>query len=147
MLRLSATNLLRASLAGLGATFAMTWWGLRLRQFGLARLDPGGMLARRIGHGRAGGDLAHYGTGVLLALAYARWLEPLRGGPRVFKGLLYGVITTLLADGLVTPFLDPRLGPFFRSTPHPNLLRLSSLAVHLIYGLTLGLVYLPKDAQ
>ena len=147
MFGLNPLQFLRAILSGFFATFVMTIAGYWQLGLGLPRVDAGGVLAQNARRSELWGSYAHYMNGIILALGYARWLEPLLPGPAALKGLSYGVATSLLADGLVMPLIDPRVGPFFAKTPRPARLRTASLLVHLAYGLALGVFYAERSAR
>jgi uncharacterized membrane protein YagU involved in acid resistance len=147
MLGLSLIQYLRAALAGFFATFVMTVAGYWQQGVGLPRVDAAEVLSQNARRSKLWGSYAHYMHGIILALGYARWFEPMLRGPAMLKGALYGLATTLLADGLIMPLIDPRVGPFFSRTPRPTRLRAASLLVHLAYGLALGTFYADRNSN
>ena len=91
-------------------------------------------------YGLLAGNLAHYANGVVLALAFVAFLQARIPGGWAVQGLVYAVLTTTLAAGVVVP-IAAGAGVFFANTPAPALMTLSSFVAHLGYAvpLTLGL--------
>jgi len=78
-------------------------------------------------------------VGWVLALAYARWVEPATGGPGWLKGARFAAIPWFLSLVLFLPLVG---GGFFGvelgAGPLPVL---GNLVLHLVYGAILGAVY------
>lgn len=147
MFGLTWGNFFRAAVAGFAATFVMEMVGFWQPGFKLARVDGAKMLADSARRHWVYGEFAHYMTGIALAVTYARWFERRVHGPGFFKGLCFGILNGLAADGLVTPVIDQRLGPFFLNTPRPYRLGLASMLDHVVFGITLGLGYESPKGQ
>lgn len=131
---------IRATIAGLIATFVMTLTGFWIDGIGLPQMDVGAMLAESSDHGWTWGNLAHFVNGVLLALIYVQWIRPNLPGNWIVKGIVYGILTTLAAAIVVAP-LAAGVGIFFSKTPMPVAMTIASTIVHLAYGLALALSY------
>jgi len=78
-------------------------------------------------------------VGLLLAVAYARWLEPALSGPGWRTGMLFALLPWLLSLAIFLPLVG---GGFFGvglgAGPLPIL---GNLVLHLVYGAILGGVY------
>lgn len=146
---MSGSNFLRAVTAGFIATFAMTMMGFWQAGIGLPKFDVGALLAANMGHEYGWGQAAHFIDGMLLALIYARWLYGMLPGPALVKGIVYGIIATIAAQVVVVPLVTAPLaepaGFFFARTPMPGMMMLGSLIIHLAYGITLGILYIPAE--
>ena len=73
-------------------------------------------------------------------------------GGNILKGLLYGVIMTIISAGLLVPYAyvpNSGYGLFLFDGPDGWKLPFAILVWHLIYGLFLGMLYQPTrvDAQ
>lgn len=144
-----------ALLIGGGATLFMDLWAaLQKRLFGVSPANYP-LVGRWIGHLSRGrfsheniaaappirgeialGWLAHYATGVIYAaMLLAVWGTEWARSPTPGPALLVGVAT------VAAPFLilQPGMGAGIaaRKTPHPNALRLRSLAAHTSFGIGL----------
>jgi len=148
----AAGGILSGIAIGLGATAIMDLWNLFLkRMFGIQSLNfcfvgrwivhmPGGIFrhrsiaaAERKPFECVDGWLAHYGTGVTLALAFlvlasSDWLAQ----PTFLPVLLYGIATVVFPFFIVQPSLG--LGMASSRTPNPVQARLKSLMTHTIFG-------------
>lgn len=140
---MSPANFWRATVAGFLATYVMTMTGFWQAGVGLPKLDTAATLAANMGHGYAWGMAAHFLNGTILALIYATWFYDRLPGGRLAKGVVYGLILTLVAWVVVGPLVSPA-GPFFLNTPAPLMMLAGSLIVHLGYGIALGLSYTPE---
>lgn len=140
-------NFIRATVAGFLATFTFTmagFWGVGI---GLPKIDVGALMAASMGHAYGWGQTAHFLNGIVLALIYAFWLYHWLPGPRLVKGFVYGILTTIAAGLIVVPLASTAAqepsGIFFANAPNTGLMILAALIVHLVYGLTLGALYKP----
>jgi hypothetical protein len=154
---IEATNILRGIAIGVGATLIMDAWNSLLKWvFGIQSLNFC-LLGRWIGHVPRGifshqsiaaaerkpfecvvGWLAHYGTGVTLAivfvlLASGDWLAR----PTLLPVLAYGIATVAFPFFVVQPSLG--LGMASSRTPSPTQARLKSLMTHTVFGVGLYL--------
>jgi hypothetical protein len=77
--------------------------------------------------------------GLLLALVYGRWVEPVLSGPGWRKGVIFALVPWLLSVVAVLPLLGGGfLGASIGAGPLPIL---GNLVLHLVYGAVLGSVY------
>lgn len=140
-------------LAGFLATFAMTV--VLVGAYGLARLigNPDGgtfqrwswalvenPIAERTSDSvmlAIGGNLV---MGLLLAMVYARYIEPRLEGPSWWRGIRFALIPWLLSLIVFLPLLSGgMMGMGIGAGPLPIL---GNLILHLVYGAALGLVYM-----
>jgi len=78
-------------------------------------------------------------VGLILAVAYARWVEPALSGPGWRKGVLFSLIPWFLSLALFLPLAG---GGFFGAEVGAGPLpALGNLVLHLVYGAILGWVY------
>lgn len=95
----------------------------------------------------------HFVNGVVFAVLYAflaRLMLPFADNHmgNVMKGLLYGLIMTVVSVGLLVPYAyvpKQGYGFFLFSGPDGWKLPFAVLIWHLIYGFFLGTLYQPKD--
>ena len=146
---MSQANFLRAVVAGFIATYVMTMTGFWQAGIGLPRMDVGAMLAGNMGHSYNWGQTAHFLNGILMGLVYAQWLYGRLPGVPLVKGILFGIMATVAAGLVVVPIITASMenpaGVFFSKTPMPGAMIMGSLAVHLAYGIALGLTYRPAE--
>ncbi|MDQ3226659.1 MAG: hypothetical protein M3Q50_08525 [Chloroflexota bacterium] len=77
--------------------------------------------------------------GLLLAMVYARYVEPRLEGASLWKGVRFALIPWLLSLVLFLPFMGGGMfGMDIGAGPLPIL---GNLILHLVYGAILGLVY------
>ena len=97
------------------------------------------------------GHILHFVNGVIFAVLWAvmfredvaKWVPN-----NVMRGLLYGVIMTIISAGLLVPYAyvpNQGFGFFLFDGPDGWKLPFGILLWHLIYGLFLGLLYNPSD--
>ena len=148
-------NILSGIAIGVGATVIMDAWNLFLkRMVGIQSLNFC-LLGRWIGHMPRGvfkhqsiaaaeptsfecvvGWLAHYSTGVTLAVVFVLlgsgdWLAR----PTLLPALFYGIVTVVFPFFVVQPSLG--LGMASSRTPNPAQARLKSLMTHTVFGVGL----------
>jgi len=141
---------------GMGATLIMDAWNLFLkRMFSIQSLNLC-WLGRWIGHMPRGtfthaniaaaerkpfecalGWLAHYATGVTLALAFVALASGWRVRPTLLPALFFGIITVVFPFFVLQPSLG--LGVASSRAPNPTQARLKSLMTHSVFGLGLFL--------
>lgn len=79
--------------------------------------------------------------GLAWAIIYALWFEPYLTGPAWLRGALYAFIPGVLSQLIVMPLVGGGLAGFaLGAGPLPAL---GALLLHLVYGITLGVVYGP----
>ena len=100
------------------------------------------------------GQALHFVNGIVFAILYgliARHSLPFNkdtNGGNISKGLLYGVIMTIISAGLLVPYAYVQgngYGFFLFNGPDGWKLPAGILVWHLIYGYFLGALYQPKD--
>ncbi|MFN7941069.1 MAG: DUF2938 domain-containing protein [Thermoanaerobaculia bacterium] len=150
-------RLLGAVAAGLAATLFMDVWNLFLeRAFGIPSLDLC-LLGRWVLHMPAGtfrharltaaprkpfecavGYLAHYGIGVVFAVAFVLAMpESWWARPTLLPALVYGIGTVVFPFFLLQPAFG--LGIAAAKAPRPAQARLKSLMTHTVFGIGLYL--------
>lgn len=128
-------NLGRAVVAGLAGTAVMTLLMLLSPMMGMPPMHIGAMLGSVMGGNVALGWAAHFMIGTVLALGYAAiFASRLPGAPAV-RGATFSLIPWLMAQLIVMPLMG--MGLFSGSMLAAG----GSLMGHLVYGLTLGVVY------
>ena len=157
---LETNEIVGAIAVGIGATAVMDLWNLGLkRAFGIPSLDLC-LLGRWIGHLKAGrfrheriaaaaprphecasGVAAHYGIGVVFALALVvatsgEWLAR----PTLLPALAFGLVTVVFPYFLLQPAIG--FGIASARVPSPARARLKSLASHAAFGVGLYLAAL-----
>jgi hypothetical protein len=132
----SLTRIVVAGLFGATAMIIATWV---FHAAGLPMVDFGRLLATKIlryhSHGTRLGLFLHLINGVVLALIYALFVVDWLPGPHVLRGITYGIALWL---AMMVGAL-PLLGDGFFGSRAPRGTGVSALAVHLLYGLILGL--------
>ncbi len=124
----------RAALAGIVGTIIMDLIGLAM----LGRWSTPSMLGAKLGVGLAGGVVAHYANGIVLAIIYAG-LAPSLWGPRWARALTYITAQTVFGVWL---FLMPLLGQGIAGLATGSVATpLLSLVRHWGYGLALAWLY------
>lgn len=101
------------------------------------------------------GHALHFVNGIVFAMLWGvlfREDVPLKrtSGGNVLKGLIYGVIMTIISAGLLVPYAyvpEQGYGLFLFDGPDGWKLPFGILIWHLIYGLFLGLLWNPTDAE
>jgi hypothetical protein len=131
-----------ASALKFGLHLPTTDWAMVGRWFGHM---PGGRLIHRpigvsppIRHELAIGWVAHYIIGILYAFLYLCIMRTVLSKQVSLASAVVFGLTTVLAPWLV---LQPGLGlgVFASRAPRPNLIRIISLSVHLVFGASLYL--------
>lgn len=123
----------RAVMAGLAGTVAFDLVGLLLT----GRWGTPAMLGAKLGVGFAGGVVAHYANGIILAIIYAG-VGPSLWGPNWARGVTYIVVQTVFGVWL---FLNPLLGMGIAGLKAGPMAPVISLVRHLTYGLVVAWLY------
>ncbi len=95
------------------------------------------MLGAKLGVGLAGGVVAHYSNGVILAIIFAG-VGPSLWGPNWLRGLTYMFIQQIFGIWL---FLNPILGMGIMGLTAGPMTPVISLAKHLAFGLVIAWYY------
>jgi len=99
------------------------------------------------------GQSLHFVNGIVFAILYAVLALPTMPfrnthGGNVARGLLYGVVMTIISIGLLVPYAYvPKQGYGFFSFSGPDGWKLPAAVLlwHLIYGFFLGTLYQLRD--
>ncbi len=131
-------HLVRVIIAGVVGAAAMVIATYLFHALGVPMVDFGRLLATKIlryhSHGTRLGLVLHLINGVVLAVIYALLVDT-TPGPGWIHGLAYGAALWLVLMVIVMPLLGDG---FFGSRTPPGTVQ-SAFAVHLVYGLVLGL--------
>lgn len=147
-------------LIGVIATQLGTYFGYVFPAFGLPQLPwpayngyLAGVFDSPTGNFFVGNAL-HFVNGIVFAILYGvlfredvKFLKNTRSG-NLQKGALYAVILTIISVGVLVPYAYvPKQGYGLFSFEGPDGWKLpfANLIWHMIYGLTLGLLYQPED--
>jgi len=134
----SDVHLVRIVVAGIVGAAAMVIATYLFHALGLPMVDFGRLLATKIlryhSHGTRLGLVLHLVNGVVLAIIYALLVDVVPG-PDWVRGLGYGAALWLVMMVVALPMF----GDGFFGSRGPRGTVLSSFAVHLVYGLILGL--------
>jgi hypothetical protein len=134
-------------LAGLIAGYVMALAGLWAGAIpGLAAVDIADFGRRYMASDRPSAWLlglgSHLVNSVLLVFAWASLIEPNLSWPRPIEGLVWGLLLSVtLAGALVAPMSG--LGFMGRRTGGSRF-ALTNVLVHALWGLLVGLVYVPR---
>jgi hypothetical protein len=134
-------------LAGLIAGYVMAIAGLWAGRIpGLAAMDIADFGRRYMVSDRPSawffGLASHLVNSVILTLLWACVVEPNLAWPRLLEGAAFGVgLAVTLAGALVAPMAG--IGFMGRKTGGPKF-ALTSLAVHILWGALVGLIYVPR---
>jgi hypothetical protein len=101
------------------------------------------------------GQALHFVNGIVFAILWGvlfREDVPIKNtfGGNISKGLIYGVIMTIISAGLLVPYAyvpNQGYGLFLFDGPDGWKLPFAILIWHLIYGLFLGLLYQPERIE
>lgn len=138
-------KLLRATLAGVGGTGAMSILGLAGPLVGLPLANVGAMLSGFVGQTvdpslnvPIVGWALHFGIGVVLGWLYVYGFMGNLAGPGLVRGAAYGLFPWLLAQVIVMPAMG--MGIFAMESGSPAV-ALNSLLDHIVYGAVLGALF------
>lgn len=138
----------RTVISGFIATFTMMIIAFLLGGFGLPVIDVGYILQEIFNHihqhdpySIAWGNAAYFIIGIIVALIWIVFLDHRIPGNWLVRGLLYGVIISIVAGLIVSPLFtmaggEP-FGIFYSDTWFPLMTLLSGLIMHLGYGMVL----------
>ncbi len=132
-------DFLKAVLAGIAGTIAMTMLILAAPMMGMPPMDIAGMLADFMKMSVILGWVAHFMIGSVWGIAYAYIGVRMLPGAPWQKGLLFSIVPWLMMQTMASPMMGT--GVFFSSTSSGMMMVAGSLMGHLFYGAVLGLVY------
>lgn len=147
---MSSSTFWRTVISGMIATFVMTMIAFLQNGIGLPVIDVGHILTESFNHIHESepysiiwGNMAYNVTGILLALIWVAFLNTRIPGNLIVKGIIYGVLVSIIAGGIVSPFVSQAAGEsfglFYSNTWVPGKIILAGLVMHIGYGLTLML--------
>lgn len=133
---------------GFIATFVMSMISFLLGGFGLPIIDIGYILQEIFNHIHETqlytiiwGNAAYYLGGILLALLWVVFLQSRIPGNWFVKGVIYGIIISVVAGLIISPIVSMAggepFGIFYSGTWYPVLITAAGLIMHLAYGITL----------
>lgn len=128
-------SIVRAALAGLVGTTAMTGLMVMAPAMGLPPMNIGEMLGSMMGGITALGWAAHFMIGTAFAVGYAAALVGRLPGPPVVRGMLFALAPWLMAQVVVMPMMG---AGFFSGS---LLAAMGSLMGHLVFGAVIGAIY------
>jgi hypothetical protein len=147
---MSTSTFIRTAVSGFIATFAMAMISFLLGGIGFPVIDIGHILTESFNHVHPSapyhiiwGNLAYNIGGILLALFWVEFLQDIIPGNRIVQGLIFGVLISIAAGLIVSPFVSMAAGEpfgiFYTNTWFPGKLLIAGLLMHIAYGLTLVL--------
>lgn len=145
---MSASTFFRTVICGFIATFAMAMVAFLQSGIGLPVIDVGHILTESFNevHGTGAyhiifGNLAFNIGGVLLAMVWVVYLKNRIPGNWLIQGLIYGIMISIFAGLVVSPFVSAAAGEsfgiFYANTWVPGKFILAGLLMHVVYGLVL----------
>lgn len=145
---MTSSTFIRTVIAGFFATFTMTIISFMQGGFGLPVIDVGYILKESFNNVHTGepysifwGNMAYNVVGVILALIWVSFFHDRVPGNWVLKGIIYGVIISFVAGGIVSPLAmlagGDSVGVFYYDTWIPGRILIAGLTMHIGYGLVL----------
>jgi hypothetical protein len=145
---MSASTFFRTVICGFIATFAMAMVAFLQSGIGLPVIDVGHILTASFNeiHGTDAyhivfGNLAFNIGGVLMALVWVVYLQKRIPGNWLIQGLIFGIMISIFAGLVVSPFVSAAAGEsfgiFYSNTWVPGKFIFAGLLMHVIYGVIL----------
>lgn len=145
---MSASTFIRTVICGFIATFAMAMVAFLQSGIGLPVIDVGHILTETFNeiHGTGAyhivfGNLAFNIGGVLLALVWVVYLQKRIPGNWFIQGIIFGIIISIFAGLVVSPFVSAAAGEsfgiFYSNTWVPGKFIFAGLLMHVVYGVVL----------
>ncbi|QQR88025.1 MAG: hypothetical protein IPJ76_07370 [Flavobacteriales bacterium] len=137
----------KAAMAGLLATAAMTLVMLVAPFMGLPKMDPAAMLSMMLGVPLALGWAMHFMIGVVFALAYALFFRKVvrKANGAVVKGALFGLAAFVFAQ-VVIGLMGALLGGMPPMEGSMMLMAIGSILGHVVFGIVVALI-VKEDAR
>ncbi len=138
-------NPVRTILGGFVGTLLITFLMYKgVPMMGMPKMDVAAMLGKMLG-GWTMGMLMHFVDGtIIFPLIYAYLLFRILPGPPAARGLVWGLILWLLSGIVVMPMMGAGL---FGMGMGGMMSAVGSLIAHLAYGVVLGWIGGPAQAQ
>ena len=87
------------------------------------------------------GWIAHYVTGILYGIAYLSFVQILlKSDPTILSAVIFGLVSLMAPWFIVQPGMGA--GVFASKAPRPGMVRLVSLSLHMVFGLSLYAAWL-----
>jgi hypothetical protein len=87
------------------------------------------------------GWVAHYVTGILYGVTYLSFVQILlKSDPTILSAVIFGLVSLMAPWFIVQPGMG--LGVFASKAPRPGMVRLVSLSLHMVFGLSLYAAWL-----
>lgn len=145
---MTSDTFIRTVIAGFFATFTMTIISFLQGGFGLPVIDVGHILKETFNNVHVGepytiiwGNLAYNVIGIILALIWVVFLHKRIPGNWFLKGIIYGIIISIVAGAIVSPLAmlagGDSVGLFYYDTWIPFRILIAGLTMHIGYGLVL----------
>ncbi|WP_340105181.1 hypothetical protein [Rhodohalobacter sp. 8-1] len=145
---MTSKTFIRTVVAGFFATFTMTIISFLQGGFGLPVIDVGHILKETFNNVHVGepysilwGNLAYNIVGIILALIWVAFLHERIPGNWFLKGIIYGIIISIVAGAFVSPLAmlagGDSVGLFYYDTWIPFRILIAGLTMHIGYGLVL----------
>lgn len=145
---MTSKTFIRTVIAGFFATFVMTIISFLQGGLGLPVIDVGYILKETFNNVHVGepysilwGNLAYNIVGVILALIWVAFLHERIPGNWFLKGVIYGIIISVVAGAVVSPLAmlaaGDSVGIFYFDTWIPFRILIAGLTMHVGYGLVL----------
>ena len=128
-------NFVKAIMAGLIGTIAMTGMMLVSPMIGMPPMNIGKMLGSMMGGITAIGWMAHFMIGIMLAVIYAVMFSKRLPGPSAIRGMIFSLLPWLFAQLVLMPMMGA--GLFSGSMLKAG----GSLMGHLLFGAIVGAFY------
>lgn len=137
------SSIKKAVFAGVIGTVVMTLTALAAPVMGLPEMNIPKMLSGTMGTPVIAGWAAHFMIGITLAVSYAVIFYNKLPGSTVIKGMLFSIIPWLMSQLIVMPMMSAVNGMSFIDGIFSGSISLAagSLLGHLMYGITLGIIY------
>jgi hypothetical protein len=145
---MNSSTFWRTVICGFIATFAMAMTAFLQGGIGLPVIDVGLILTKSFNHVHETapyhiifGNLAFNIIGVGLALIWVVYFQHRIPGNWLVQGVIYGVIISIIAGLVISPFVSAAAGEsfgvFYSNTWVPGKLIMAGLLMHIVYGLFL----------
>lgn len=147
---ISSSVFWRTIISGFIATFVMTMVSFLQGGIGLPTIDIGHILKESFNYVHGDdtysilwGNSAYYLGGMLMALIWVVFLQHKIPGNWILQGIIYGVIITVVAGGIIAPLTSlaagDSFGIFYVYTWFPGRVLIAGILMHISFGVSLML--------
>jgi hypothetical protein len=155
---MSSSVFFRTVISGFIATFVMAMIAFLLGGIGFPAIDIGYILTESFNYSLPGdpyhiifGNIAYNLGGILVALIWVAFLQHKIPGNWIVQGLIYGLVISVVAGLVISPFVSMAAGEdfglFYTNTWFPGRMIFAGLFMHLSFGLTLTLCLKVADVN